>query len=144
MRVVLVSTIFVLLITAVYVYGLSSLSSSLLPYEGFSSPLIRGDQDGGLYPVNSDGGLANVQQGLLLADVLTVSTGLVEQAPEECAAGDQARQLEEGGQYTQRTNNYRRSYPDSCSSTQLEFVGGFYAPKHGAVGTTVPCAGSCF
>lgn len=87
--------------------------------------------------------LADFGQGLPLADVLKPATGLTDGSAISCAATDKARQEELGGQYVQRTNNYVRSYPDDCSSLMSDFVGGFYAPKEGAVGTVVPCDGLC-
>jgi hypothetical protein len=81
------------------------------------------------------------QQGLLV-DCMTAKVGLSALGAGECAAGDHARQLELGGQYVQRTNNYRRSYPDNCSAPLSEFVTAMYAPKAG-VGITVPCDGQC-
>lgn len=30
------------------------------------------------------------------------------------------------GNYTQRTNNYKHTYPDSCSGTRQEIIGQFY------------------
>lgn len=88
-------------------------------------------------------GEAAFGQGLLLADMLETKTGVTALGAGECASADAARQMELGGQYVQRTNNYVRDYPDHCSSLQSEFVGGFYKPKSGGVGLTVPCAGSC-
>ena len=86
---------------------------------------------------------AAFSQGLLLADVLQVQTGVTALGAGDCAAADSARQMELGGQFVQRTNNYSRDYPDHCSSLQSEFVGGFYKPKTGGVGLTVPCDGLC-
>jgi len=87
--------------------------------------------------------LADVQQGLPLADMLETDTHVTDLDAAGCAAADSARQTELGGQYIQRTNNYRRDYPDDCSSLLSDFVGGFYKPKAGAVGSVVPCAGQC-
>jgi len=82
-------------------------------------------------------------QGLLLADVLQVQTGVTALGAGEFEAADSARQMELGGQFVQRTNNYSHDYPDHCSSLQSQFVGGFYKPKSGGVGLTVPCNGDC-
>jgi len=87
--------------------------------------------------------LADFRQGLPLADMLTPSTGLTNMSAVTCAAADKARQEELDGQYVQRTNNYKRDYPDTCSSLMSDFVGGFYKPKEGGVGITVPCDGQC-
>ena len=59
-----------------------------------------------------------------------------------CASEDRSRQTELGGQYVQRTNNYRHEYPDSCSAPFTEFVGAVYEPADG-VGLVLPCAGQC-
>jgi len=87
--------------------------------------------------------IAEFGQGLPLADVLKPATGLTNATAKSCVATDKARQEELGGQYVQRTNNYKRDYPDDCSSLMSDFVGGFYEPKEGGVGTSVPCDGQC-
>ena len=81
--------------------------------------------------------LAEFGQGLPLSDFLIVQTGVTRLGASDCANTDSARQMELGGQYVQRTNNYRRGYPDHCSSLRSDFVGGFYQPKEGGVG--LPC-----
>ena len=86
---------------------------------------------------------ALVDQDLPLTDFLMKSTGLTSLSAVSCAAADSARQMEMGGQYIQRTNNYRHDYPDHCSSLLSDFVGGFYEPKDGAIGSIVPCTGFC-
>lgn len=74
--------------------------------------------------------LARVDQGLPLSDILVPRTqgGLSALDAASCAALDPSRNLEVGGQYVQRTNNYKRAYPDSCSSLPTEFVGAVYEP----------------
>lgn len=73
--------------------------------------------------------LARVDQGLPLSDILVPRTpGLSTLDAASCAALDPSRHLEVGGQYVQRTNNYKRAYPDSCSSLPTEFVGSVYEP----------------
>lgn len=86
--------------------------------------------------------LAMFAQGLPLADFLTPATSLTRLDARACADEDRARQMEPAGQFIQRTNNYRRDYPDNCSAPRSEFVGAIYAPKDG-VGLSVPCAGQC-
>lgn len=86
--------------------------------------------------------LAIFGQGLPLADFLTPATSLTRLSARGCADEDKARQMEPASQYVQRTNNYRRDYPDNCSAPLTEFVGAIYAPKDG-VGLSVPCAGQC-
>ena len=76
-----------------------------------------------------------------LKDFMKVKTGLTSATALSCAETDTARQGELGGQYVQRTNNYRRDYPDNCSAFRSEFVGSVYEPV--AVGANVPCDGDC-
>lgn len=45
-----------------------------------------------------------------------------------CYATDFQRELEKTGNYRQMTNNYKRDYPDSCTSPLQELVLNFY--KH--------------
>ena len=87
--------------------------------------------------------LADFNQGLPLSDFMETATGLSTLTAAGCAAADSARQMELGGQYLQRTNNYRREYPDHCSSLRSDFVGGFYKPNMGGVGLIVPCDRDC-
>lgn len=82
------------------------------------------------------------QNTAVLGDVLPVSTGLTSYQAVDVARIDTARQMELGGQYVQRTNNYRRVYPDNSSAPLSELVGSMYAPKDG-VGEVVPCSGAC-
>lgn len=78
---------------------------------------------------------------VLLKDFMKVKTGLTSAGAKSCMDEDKARQGEVGGQYVQRTNNYRRDYPDNCSASRSEFVGSVYEPV--AVGASVPCDGAC-
>jgi len=130
-------TLAVLVITAAYVLNMKS-SDYGLPAERFLN-FIEEEAPESATAV----GLAEFRQGLPLSDVFTVRTGVTRLDAPGCAAADAARQTELGGQYVQRTNNYRRDYPDDCSSLLSDFVGGFYEPKVGGVGLGVPCAGSC-
>jgi len=91
--------------------------------------------------------LASVNAGPLLDTMLTPDTGLSRLTAASCYAQDRAVELQLGGQYAQRTNNYRRDYPDNCSAPRSDFVDAMYrAPAGGrdGVGLTVPCAGACF
>jgi hypothetical protein len=85
---------------------------------------------------------ASVSGQGLLAGVLPVEAGLTPYTAERVAEIDQTRQMELGGQYVQRTNNYRHRYPDNWTAPLSEFVGSVYRPKDG-VGEVVPCSGSC-
>jgi hypothetical protein len=59
---------------------------------------------------------------------------------EVCYRSDASEALKPTRNYLQRTNNYQRSHPDSCSAPNHEFIGTFYAPFDG-VGRTPPCSG---
>lgn len=48
---------------------------------------------------------------------------------QECYGVDYQRALERAGSYAQRTNNYPRGYPDSCSAPYHELVLNFYKEK---------------
>jgi hypothetical protein len=86
--------------------------------------------------------LASVTAGPLLEDTMTPDTGLSGLTAGACWSQDRANELQLGGQYAQRTNNYRHAYPDSCSALRTEFVDSMYKPRDG-VGMTPPLAGQC-
>jgi hypothetical protein len=54
---------------------------------------------------------------------------------ERCYRSDVGEPLKKTRNFLQRTNNYPRSHPDSCSAPNHEFVGTFYKPHEG-VGAT--------
>lgn len=58
-----------------------------------------------------------------------------EMTSEKCYRSDIGESLKKTRNYLQRTNNYERSHPDSCSAPNHEFVGTFYTPFDG-VGRT--------
>jgi hypothetical protein len=88
-----------------------------------------------------DAGVFPDGQQVALKDFLKVKSGLTLTSAVSCSKADAARQGELGGQYVQRTNNYKRDYPDNCSAPLSEFVGSVYQPV--ALGASVPCDGSC-
>jgi len=47
---------------------------------------------------------------------------------QRCFESDFQEQSNKVGSYVQRTNNYKRAGPDSCSAPNHEFVGSFYEP----------------
>lgn len=59
---------------------------------------------------------------------------------ERCYRSDIGESLKLTRNYLQRTNNYQRTHPDSCSAPNHEFVGTFYTPFEG-VGRT-PASGA--
>ena len=137
----LIVAMLVLLITAAYVmhmkgsdYGVSDKVERYMDFIG------KAEVEG--LP-NGKHELADFRQGLPLSDMLEPAPGLTNATAVSCAAEDQARELELDGQYTQRTNNYKRDYPDRCSSLLSDFVGSVYKPKKGGVGLVVPCKGDC-
>jgi hypothetical protein len=54
---------------------------------------------------------------------------------ERCYRKDMGEVLKPTRNFLQRTNNYPRSHPDSCSAPNHEFIGTFYQPHEG-VGAT--------
>jgi len=54
---------------------------------------------------------------------------------EVCYRNDAAEPLKKTRNFLQRTNNYPRTYPDSCSAPSHELIGTFYAPPN-AIGQT--------
>jgi hypothetical protein len=81
------------------------------------------------------------EQGLLTG-VVPIEAGLTHYTAQRVAEIDQTREMEVGGQYVQRTNNYRHQYPDNWTAPLSEMVGSIYRPKDG-VGEVVPCGGAC-
>ncbi len=129
----------VVALTALYTLELAKMNA----YEGYADYIDGAKQEDRLGVPAGNPDLADIRQGLPLSDFLQTQTGLTPYSAGGCAGDDHATGLERGGQYVQRTNNYRRDYPDNCSAPLSEFVGSVYAPKKGGVGTTVPCAGAC-
>ena len=112
-------------------------AEGFLDYLDGATGSLTGGPDGVLPEVATFG-----QNTAVLGDVLPVSTGLTAYGAADVARIDTARQMELGGQYVQRNNNYRRVYPDNSSAPLSELVGSVYAPKDG-VGEVVPCPGAC-
>lgn len=54
---------------------------------------------------------------------------------ERCYRSDMGEALKPTRNFLQRTNNYQRSHPDSCTAPNHEFIGTFYRPHEG-VGAT--------
>jgi len=133
-----------LLLLVLYGIYMMRITSSVRPerFVDYIDPTI----DSGFAPDGVMPDVANFPSGeqVLMKDSIKVQAklGLGQHTAASCAAQDRSRQMEVGGQYVQRTNNYRREYPDSCSSPFTEFVGSVYAPEDG-VGLVVPCAGQC-
>jgi hypothetical protein len=139
MEILVISALLILILVAFFI---TRLRGSMK--EGFVTYLLAPSQKSdatGIEGVMGDDlqDFPNGQQ-VLLDRNLDVGLGTLDAA--SCAAIDQSRELELDGQYVQRTNNYRRQYPDTCSAPFTEFVGSVYKEKRD-VGLGVPCKGRC-
>jgi hypothetical protein len=137
MEILVISALLILILVAFFITRLQSVTK-----EGFVSYLLApSSKKESIEGVMSDDlqDFPNGQQ-VLLDRNLDVGLGTLDAA--SCAAIDQSRELELDGQYVQRTNNYRRQYPDNCSAPLTEFVGSVYKEKRD-VGLGVPCKGRC-
>lgn len=130
-------TIILAALTALYIMQMNQ-GRRMEHFADYIDSSVTGGPDG----VNMELAAFPEGQQALLKDHLKPSVGLSSLTASSCAAQDRARQMEVGGQYVQRTNNYRRDYPDNCSAPLTEFVDSMYAPRDG-VGLTVPCNGAC-
>jgi hypothetical protein len=139
MEILVISALLVLVLVAFFGRQLLNQQNK----EGFVSYLLSSGQkesiEGSPAETDSLATFPNGQQALLDR---TLDVGLGNLGAAGCAAIDQSRELELDGQYVQRTNNYRRQYPDNCSAPLTEFVGSVYKEKRD-VGLGVPCKGSC-
>jgi hypothetical protein len=132
-----------ILIGLTWLYGKEMAKSSAYR-EKFMDYVDVAPKGGRLSPDGVAPEMAGFEQPLPLADMLQPSKGLGTFTAGSCHALEVSRdrQMELGGQYIQRTNNYQRDYPDNCSAPLTEFVGSVYAPKNG-LGIVVPCDGQC-
>jgi len=142
MEILVISALLVLVLVAFFGARLLQQQSK----EGFVSYMLapsntskKESMEGAPAGTDSLAQFPNGQQALLDR---TLDVGLGNLGAAGCAAIDQSRELELDGQYVQRTNNYRRQYPDNCSAPLTEFVGSVYKEKRD-VGLGVPCKGSC-
>ena len=67
---------------------------------------------------------------------------------QQCYGSDIGESLKKTRNFLQRTNNYPRTHPDSCSAPMHEFVGTFYTPSNGvgnmpSSGTNYPPSTQC-
>lgn len=74
----------------------------------------------------------------LLADGTVPAMGKAEalsnwgsKTSENCYRSDIGESLKKTRNFLQRTNNYSRTHPDSCTAPLHEFVGTFYTPANG-------------
>jgi hypothetical protein len=76
-----------------------------------------------------DANIYNDQPYHLLNDYLTpprMTESISNVNSRSCYASDFERMISKTGNYSQMTNNYKRGYPDSCSSPYQELVLNFY------------------
>jgi hypothetical protein len=71
-------------------------------------------------------------------DMMTARKKWAKMTSETCFRSDIGESLKRTRNYLQRTNNYKRTHPDSCSAPNHEFVGTFYTPWNG-VGNKPSC-----
>jgi hypothetical protein len=120
-------------------------SGSEIPAKPITDDLYQFPPDGpspavGLYKSTS------AADYLLLSDTFPVEPGA--NAPNKiscvnsrsCYATDFDRLLQQGGNYRQVTNNYKRGYPDSCSSPYQELVLSFYKSDGPTIDVPANCA----
>lgn len=90
------------------------------------------DDRSGLSPeaVNAPGRLIE-SAGLPGMSQIESLTNWGKMTSERCFRADIGESLKKTRNYLQRTNNYQRSHPDSCSAPYHEFVGTFYKPEDG-------------
>jgi hypothetical protein len=138
MEILVISALLILILVAFFITQLKGLTK-----EGFVSYLLA-PSSGGSSAIEGimDDGLQDFPNGQQVLLDRTLDVGLGNLGAAGCAAIDQSRELELDGQYVQRTNNYRRQYPDNCSAPLTEFVGSVYKEKRD-VGLGVPCKGRC-
>jgi len=93
-------------------------------------PDVFGDSPILEFPPNTPGpsDLYNNQPYHLLADELPSHQNEILSCvnSRSCYATDFERMVSKTGNYSQMTNNYKRGYPDSCSSPYQELVMNFY------------------
>ena len=127
-------------------YRFVALGNRMRMFEGFS-----GGANGAATPEPQGSVAALTDSGAKAMDVsaekLIASTTLVpmttqeasdawgKMTSEKCFRSDVGEPLKKTRNYLQRTNNYPRSHPDSCSAPNHEFIGTFYRPHEG-VGAT--------
>ena len=139
MEILVISALLVLIIVAFFITRLKGVTK-----EGFVSYLLApsGSSSSAIEGVTGGDGLQDFPNGQQVLLDRNLDVGLGNLGAAGCAAIDQSRELELDGQYVQRTNNYRRQYPDNCSAPLTEFVGSVYKEKRD-VGLGVPCKGRC-
>lgn len=82
-----------------------------------------------LSPGDADADYRLLANSIPVKDPYTVARSDVTSA--QCYLQDDSVQLNRAGDYSQRTNNYLRTYPDSCSAPRHEFLLGFYNEPNG-------------
>ena len=138
---------------AAAVFALFSLYSGYLRTEGFlnvpNSLFVAKVTPGGyddpttMSPGGSAGNEKLLTDTLPAMDAKEAEAHWAEMTSERCYRSDIGESLKKTRNLLQRTNNYQREHPDSCSAPNHEFVGTFYTPFDGvgrnpAAGTKYP------
>jgi hypothetical protein len=111
------------------------LSLTILAF--FGDPRLRQEAFTSLSPANYE----TTNPAHLLKDAIDSSrpfNTIGTLTSQKCYEQDGKSVIEKVGSYSQRTNNYKHTYPDSCSAPFHELIGSFYAPREGAIGSPVP------
>jgi hypothetical protein len=138
----------ILAILARYKFSVLDYFKNLFRQEGFQNPWIPETTPEGVADSDLAPAMAVQTEKLLTSDRLIPLTedqavaNWSRMTSEKCFRSDMGEQLKPVGNYLQRTNNYVRSHPDSCSAPNHEFVGTFYQPHEG-IGAT-PASGLPF
>lgn len=139
----------ILAILARYKFHILDYLKDMFDTEGFQNPwgslgqIPEGREEADLAPAMSVS-----TEKLIASDCLVPMTeaeavgNWSRMTSEKCFRTDMGEQLKPVRNYLQRTNNYERSHPDSCSAPNHEFVGTFYRPHEG-IGST-PASGLPF
>ena len=124
MDVLFIVTIFIAILLVLYIFQIWRIQNAE-PYVNF----INEKEGQNISLDNFVPQVAGFTQELPLADFLTAKPKFT---TIRCA--DKERQTELGGQYIQRTNNYKHDYPDNCSQPLADME--IYE-----VDGTIPCEG---
>lgn len=110
---ILVSTLFVIVLTAGFVSSTQKTIEEL-----FQNPNNHFVQIESIESIDTDYSFADFNRnGLLLADIFqTQETGILTDTRECVTVFQKEHEKEYESAYVQRTNNYRKTNPESCSS----------------------------
>ena len=120
------------------------------PEQVFTEKVTPGGNDDGSRLAPGPAFDASTEQilGTNAMDMQTARANWGKMTSEACYRSDKGEVLKKTRNYLQRTNNYPRTHPDSCSAPNHEFVGTFYSPFDGVGsvperGRTIPPTATC-